>query len=175
MYRGYALFTLATGMGFCPAAILLSSLFGAVHLSNSGEDWIGALSVVLFALFACFYAVANGEFVVRDWVARGRRLRRDVYLFGSGQRHGGDRPSLEFQPSWTPMADGRHGGAGRKRVGFRLHAVCTRDFRVALSCEENRTSSNFVRVMSESVRNNLPQVCQNLDTCTYKTSVSGSR
>lgn len=61
LYRGYALFTLATGMGFWPAAILLSALFGAVHLSNSGEDWIGALSVVLFALFACFTLRRTGN------------------------------------------------------------------------------------------------------------------
>jgi membrane protease YdiL (CAAX protease family) len=61
LYRGYTLYTLATGIGFWPAAILLSVLFGAVHLSNSGEDWIGALSVVLFALFACFTLRRTGN------------------------------------------------------------------------------------------------------------------
>src|ERR1700693_1708887 len=61
LYRGYTLYTLATGIGFWPATILLSVLFGAVHLSNSGEDWIGASSVVLFALFACFTLRRTGN------------------------------------------------------------------------------------------------------------------
>jgi membrane protease YdiL (CAAX protease family) len=73
LYRGYALFTLATGIGFWPAAILLSALFGAVHLSNSGEDWIGALSVVLFALFACFTLRRTGNL----WFAIGLHAAGD--------------------------------------------------------------------------------------------------
>jgi CAAX protease family protein len=73
LYRGYTLFTLATGMGFWPAAILLSLLFGAVHLSNSGEDWIGALSVVLFALFACFALRRTGNL----WFAIGLHAAGD--------------------------------------------------------------------------------------------------
>lgn len=73
LYRGYALFTLATGMGFWPAAVLLSALFGAVHLSNSGEDWIGALSVVLFALFACFTLRRTGNL----WFAIGLHAAGD--------------------------------------------------------------------------------------------------
>jgi membrane protease YdiL (CAAX protease family) len=73
LYRGYALFTLATGMGFWPAAILLSVLFGAVHLSNSGEDWIGGLSVVLFALFASFTLHRTGSL----WFAIGLHAAGD--------------------------------------------------------------------------------------------------
>ncbi|MGB6677590.1 MAG: type II CAAX endopeptidase family protein, partial [Terriglobales bacterium] len=36
LLRGYPQFTLTQGMGFWPAAILLSSLFAALHLGNSG-------------------------------------------------------------------------------------------------------------------------------------------
>lgn len=61
LYRGYTLFTLSTGIGFWPAAVFLSLLFGAAHLTNSGEDWIGALSVVEFALFACFTLRRTGN------------------------------------------------------------------------------------------------------------------
>jgi len=43
-FRGYAQFTLARGIGCWPAAILLSALFGSVHLENPREGWIGALS-----------------------------------------------------------------------------------------------------------------------------------
>ena len=50
--RGYLLFVITQGIGFWPAALLLSALFAAGHLYNSGEDWIGiaaafALGVVL--------------------------------------------------------------------------------------------------------------------------------
>lgn len=61
VFRGYAQFTLATGMGFWPAAILLSAAFGAGHLFNAGEGWIGALSVMVFGLFACFTLRRTGS------------------------------------------------------------------------------------------------------------------
>jgi uncharacterized protein len=60
-FRGYAQFTLADGMHFWPAAILTSALFGAAHLGNSGENWIGALNVALFGLFACFTLRRTGN------------------------------------------------------------------------------------------------------------------
>ena len=51
--RGYAQFTLTQGMGFWPAAILLSVVFGAMHLGNSGEAWLGILGAALLGLFFC--------------------------------------------------------------------------------------------------------------------------
>lgn len=54
VFRGYSQFTLTTGMRFWPAAILLSILFGALHLGNSGEAWPGALSAALIGFFFCF-------------------------------------------------------------------------------------------------------------------------
>lgn len=53
-FRGYTLFTLTTGMGFWPAALLLSAMFGAVHLGNPGEAWVGGLSAGLIGLFLAF-------------------------------------------------------------------------------------------------------------------------
>ena len=50
LFRGYTQFTLADGIGFWPAAILLSVSFGAVHLGNSGEGWVGAAAVVMIGL-----------------------------------------------------------------------------------------------------------------------------
>ena len=41
LFRGYTLFTLGSGIGFWPAALLLSLFFAAVHLQNSGEGRIG--------------------------------------------------------------------------------------------------------------------------------------
>jgi CAAX protease family protein len=60
-FRGYALYTLTTGVGFWPAAILLSTVFGAVHLGNPGEDWAGALSACLIGLFFCFTVRRTGN------------------------------------------------------------------------------------------------------------------
>jgi len=51
LFRGYAQFTLATGIGFWPAATALSAAFGALHLFNGGEDKVGALSVFVIGMF----------------------------------------------------------------------------------------------------------------------------
>jgi membrane protease YdiL (CAAX protease family) len=61
LFRGYTLFTLAEGVGFWPAAILLSCLFGAVHLDNPGEDWEGAASVVTIGLVFAFALRRTGN------------------------------------------------------------------------------------------------------------------
>ena len=50
LFRGYTQFTLADGIGFWPTAILFSVLFGAVHLGNPGEGWVGAAGVVMIGL-----------------------------------------------------------------------------------------------------------------------------
>lgn len=58
--RGYSQFTLSRGMGFWPAAILLSFVFGAIHLGNPGEEWIGALTAALIGLFFCLTLYRTG-------------------------------------------------------------------------------------------------------------------
>jgi CAAX protease family protein len=60
LVRGYALFTLTTGMGFWPSAVLLSAVFGAAHLRNPGEDWRGGLAAGLIGLFFCFTVRRTG-------------------------------------------------------------------------------------------------------------------
>jgi hypothetical protein len=49
-FRGYLQFTLADGIGFWPAAWILSLGFGAVHLRNKGESPVGALGIVVIGL-----------------------------------------------------------------------------------------------------------------------------
>jgi hypothetical protein len=61
LFRGYAQFTLATGIGFWPAATLLSAGFGAVHLHNVGEDKVGALSVFVIGMFFCLTLWRTGN------------------------------------------------------------------------------------------------------------------
>jgi membrane protease YdiL (CAAX protease family) len=73
LFRGYAQSTLASGIGFWPAAILLSGAFGALHLPNPGEGWVGALSVMLFGLFACFTLRRTGSL----WFAIGMHAAGD--------------------------------------------------------------------------------------------------
>ncbi len=50
LFRGYSLSTLAGGMGFWPAAVLLALLFGAVHVLKPMESWIDITSVMLYGL-----------------------------------------------------------------------------------------------------------------------------
>jgi hypothetical protein len=45
--RGYLLQTLTRGLGFWPALILTSLLFGALHISNTGEGCLGIIAVTL--------------------------------------------------------------------------------------------------------------------------------
>ena len=60
-FRGYLQYTLTTGMGFWPSAILLSALFGFAHASNPGESKAGLLSVVLFGLLFCLFLRRTGN------------------------------------------------------------------------------------------------------------------
>jgi membrane protease YdiL (CAAX protease family) len=53
LLRGYTQFTLARGIGFWPAAVALSCVFGAVHLGNGGEDWRGILAAAAIGFFFC--------------------------------------------------------------------------------------------------------------------------
>lgn len=51
--RGYSLFTLARAIRFWPAAVVLSSLFGLLHLRNTGEHWSGVVLAAFIGLFFC--------------------------------------------------------------------------------------------------------------------------
>jgi membrane protease YdiL (CAAX protease family) len=80
LFRGYAQFTLATGIGFWPAATAISAAFGAVHLHNSGEDRIGALSVFVIGMFFCLTLRRTGNL----WFAVGLHAAFDwgeTFLF----------------------------------------------------------------------------------------------
>jgi membrane protease YdiL (CAAX protease family) len=60
-FRGYAQFTLASGIGFWPAAAILSAAFGAMHIRNQGEDIVGALAVFMIAMFFCLTLRRTGS------------------------------------------------------------------------------------------------------------------
>jgi len=74
LFRGYALKTLAGGIGFWPAAIVFSSLFGLVHLIfKPHEDLIDPISVSLYGLFWCLTLRRTGSL----WFAVGFHAASD--------------------------------------------------------------------------------------------------
>jgi hypothetical protein len=80
LFRGYAQFTLATGIGFWPAATALSAVFGYLHLKNNGEGYVGALSVFVIGMFFCLTLRRTGDL----WFAVGLHAAFDwgeTFLF----------------------------------------------------------------------------------------------
>lgn len=61
LLRGYTQFTLASAIGFWPAALSLSTVFGLIHLGNPGEAWVGALSAGLIGFFFCLTLQRTGN------------------------------------------------------------------------------------------------------------------
>ncbi len=53
LLRGYTQFTLTRGIGFWPAAFVLSCAFGLIHLRNEHEQWRGLLAAALIGFFLC--------------------------------------------------------------------------------------------------------------------------
>lgn len=81
LFRGYSQFTLGGGMGFWPAAIFLSLLFGAGHLQNPGEAWPGALAAAYIGFFFCFTLLRTGNI----WFAVGLHAAWDygeTFVYG---------------------------------------------------------------------------------------------
>jgi membrane protease YdiL (CAAX protease family) len=104
LLRGYSQFSLTRAIGFWPAAVFLSCMFGLIHIRNGGEEWPGLL------------AAAYRELVVCRGISCGVGLGRDIFLFGAGQRHNLPRASTEVIVSWAEMADGWHGWSGGERA-----------------------------------------------------------
>ncbi|HUI40620.1 MAG TPA: CPBP family intramembrane glutamic endopeptidase [Terriglobia bacterium] len=71
--RAYALFTLGEGVGFWPAAAILSAAFGALHLGNHGESRVGALAAAVIGLFFCLTVRRTGSL----WFAIGMHFGWD--------------------------------------------------------------------------------------------------
>ncbi|HWF39209.1 MAG TPA: type II CAAX endopeptidase family protein [Candidatus Acidoferrales bacterium] len=102
-FRGYMLFTLTTGIGFWPAALALSALFGYVHHGNSGETWLGAFNAGLVGLLFCLLLRRTGDL----WMAIGFHAAWDwgeTYCYGvadSGQVAAGHLLNASFAgPQW---------------------------------------------------------------------------
>jgi CAAX protease family protein len=107
-FRGYILRTLAEGIGFWPAAILLSIGFGALHyFSKPYERWEDFASTGLLGLFLCLtikktntLAFAIGWHAAFDWGA--------LYLY-SGRNAGEFAVGRLLRTEW-PGSDRLTGG-----------------------------------------------------------------
>jgi uncharacterized protein len=73
MFRGYALQSLAQGIGFWPAAIVMSGLFGFLHFLKPDDGWIDPISVGLYGIFWCFTLRRTGTL----WFAIGFHAASD--------------------------------------------------------------------------------------------------
>lgn len=79
--RGYLLYTLADGIGFWPAAVVLAALFAILHTHNYGESRIGILMTAFFAMFAAVVLRYTGNL----WLAVGAHAGWDwgqSYFYG---------------------------------------------------------------------------------------------
>jgi len=72
-FRGYAQFTLTTGLGFWPAAAITCIVFAVGHLGNPGENWVGVVEIVLIAFFLCLALRRTGSL----WFAIGWHMAFD--------------------------------------------------------------------------------------------------
>ena len=132
-FRGYLQFTLTAGIGFWPAALLTSVLFGAVHLRNPGEGSIGAVSVFVTGIFLCLTLRRTGTL----WFAIGWHAAYDfgeTYLFSvpnSGIVMPGHLLASSFHgPAWlTGGTVGPEGSALDFVVMALLFAVFDRVYR----------------------------------------------
>jgi membrane protease YdiL (CAAX protease family) len=92
-FRGYMLYTLATGLGFWPAAVLLSGFFGFVlhYLAKPGETWVDGLGTTLIGLFFCLSVRRTGDV----WYAVGWHFTFNygsMFVFGSPNTGNDGRP-----------------------------------------------------------------------------------
>jgi membrane protease YdiL (CAAX protease family) len=121
MFRGYPLATLARGMGFWPAAILLSLLFGAAHLTKPGENLIDITNIVLLGLLLCLTLLRTGTL----WLAVGFHCSFDyMQFFVIGTRNGGEQPVGRLLDATFPGPAWANGGAlGTEASYFMLPVI----------------------------------------------------
>ncbi len=120
--RGYSQFTLARGLGFWPAALILSIAFAWLHRGNPGENTVGLLDVVVIALFFCLTLRVTGNL----WFAIGYHAAWDwgeTFFYGV-PNSGMAAPGHLFAPSLhgSPWITG--GTAGPEGSVFSLALTC---------------------------------------------------
>jgi uncharacterized protein len=87
-FRGYLQYTLTRGMGFWPASLVTSILFGVAHLDVQGEPWAAVANIAVLALLLCMALRRTGNL----WFAIGSHMAFDwglvfFYSVGSTSTH----------------------------------------------------------------------------------------
>lgn len=75
LFRGYALRSLMGGMGFWPAALLLSLAFGGIHLQKPIETTADILNIVVLGVALCYSVRQTGAL----WFAIGFHAAFDFF------------------------------------------------------------------------------------------------
>jgi hypothetical protein len=81
LYRGYLLFTLTTGIGFWPSAIVTSLLMGGMHYFNPAGHGLGPVAATMYCLVTCLVLRRTGDL----WMPLGIHLAWDwgeSYFYG---------------------------------------------------------------------------------------------
>ncbi len=74
-FRGLVLAVLKRSIGFWPAALALSVLFGLIHLTNKEVSWVGIIVIIIFGLLMCFTILRTGNI----WFAVGLHSAFDFF------------------------------------------------------------------------------------------------
>jgi membrane protease YdiL (CAAX protease family) len=111
LFRGYPQAALARGIGFWPAALVISFLFGAIHyFTKPMENWVDATTVGLLGLFLCFTLKRTGDL----WFAIGFHTGFDyvaLNVLGAPNTGNGGKPLDDhFLASHFTGADWLTGG-----------------------------------------------------------------
>jgi len=90
LFRGYTLHTLAEGLGFWPAAVILSLLFVSDHyFFKTGENLYDVVTLFTFGMFICLSVRRTGTL----WFGVGFHIAFDfMQLFVIGTRNGALTP-----------------------------------------------------------------------------------
>ncbi len=125
VFRGYTLFTLSTGMGFWPSAVLMSSLFAFAHYFNPNETWAGLIQVFLWGMMASIALRRTGNL----WLPIGLHTGWDwaeTCFYGvadSGQVASGHLLNTSFSgPPW--LTGGVAGPEGSWLCAAMLVGIC---------------------------------------------------
>jgi uncharacterized protein len=123
LYRGYLQATLTRGIGFWPAAIGLSLLFGAAHLQNAGETVPGIIGVILHGLFYCLLLRLSGSL----WLGIGFHAAwnwAQSYLYGTAQSgHLMQGHLFVTQASGDALISGGSAGPEGSLLGLPVEAI----------------------------------------------------
>jgi membrane protease YdiL (CAAX protease family) len=113
LYRGYLLFTLTTGIGFWPAAVVTSLIMGGMHFLNPGGHGLGPFVTFLYCMVTCLIVRRTGDL----WMALGIHAGWDfgaIFFYGivsGGQTGQGHLFNSSFHgPDW--ITGGQYGVEG---------------------------------------------------------------